>query len=112
VGATLFRAAEGLPLYQRPFLFDEAFVMLLPRPAAGAAAEPSFGGWLRRRHGHVAGGAGGPGVSAGAGAGAGHRRLSRELVELIVLLLRVSPFERPLSAAEVLRHRWFSAAGE
>ena len=34
----------------------------------------------------------------------------RELVELVISLLRVSPFERPLSAADVLRHPFFAQA--
>jgi hypothetical protein len=90
--------------------------MLLPAPAPAAAAaaagagaaEPPFAEWFRQRHGHAPGGAGAAG-GPGGGAGGGHR-LSRDLVELIILLLRVNPFERPLSAADVLRHRWFAAA--
>ena len=110
VGATLFRAAEGLPLYQRPFLFDSAFAMLLPPPgAAPPGSPPLFGDWFRRRHGHAPPASSGEAPSSSSSVVAA-RRLSRELVELVISLLRVSPFERPLSAADVLRHPFFAQA--
>jgi serine/threonine protein kinase len=85
VGLALYFAAEGRPLYVVPSALDPHFALLLPR---GEGGPPRFAAWMRERH-----------RRAGA--------LSKELINLLVGLLRGAPHERPPSAAAVLEHKWF-----
>ena len=85
VGLTLFFAAEGRPLYVVPSALDPHFALLLPPDGGGP---PRFAAWMRERHWRAG-------------------ELSEELINLIAVLLRVAPHERPPSAAAVLEHEWF-----
>jgi serine/threonine protein kinase len=94
-GLTMFAAIEGAPLYAAPSALDSRFSLLLPRVSrdvrirddSSSSTEPQFREWMSSRYGGS---------------------VSEAYIELVASLVRIPPEERPLSAAAVLKHRWFS----
>ena len=91
----MFAAIEGAPLYAAPSALDSRFSLLLPRVSrdvrirddSSSSTEPQFREWMSSRYGGS---------------------VSEAYIELVASLVRIPPEERPLSAAAVLKHRWFS----